>query len=146
MWAEAWVYIGLFTDAFIAATLLPAFSEVALAALIIEEIGNPVLLLLAATSGNVAGSILNWWIGKTSVEKTKLGQRLITRPSFEHAQRIFQRFGNYSLLLAWLPVIGDPLTLVAGVLRTPINRFLILVTIGKAIRYAVIAHIALSVA
>jgi len=145
MWAEAWVYIGLFADAFIAATLLPAFSEVALAALIIEDIGDPILLLFAATSGNVAGSILNWWIGKTSIEKTNFGQRVTARPSFERARQIFQRFGNYSLLLAWLPVIGDPLTLVAGALGTPINRFLILVTIGKTIRYIVIAQIALSI-
>lgn len=131
------IYGGLFWNAFIAATLLPAFSEIALAALL-QAGNNSVLLFLAATSGNVAGSIVNWWLGK-GIAGYGHKRWFPFRPDhIEKATRHFNRFGKWSLLMAWLPVVGDPLTLVAGILKTPFPLFLVLVTLGKAARYGFI--------
>lgn len=132
------IYVGLFWNAFIAATLLPAFSEVALATLLIEGIANPLLLFAAATSGNVLGSVVNWYLGFHLSRFQSRRWFPFKKASMQKAQLHFSKFGVWALLFAWLPVIGDPLTLVAGVLKTRLLTFLILVTIGKAIRYGLI--------
>ncbi|TNE62851.1 MAG: DedA family protein [Alphaproteobacteria bacterium] len=132
------VLLGLFLNAFVAATLLPAWSEAALAGLMAAGKGAPALLFLAATSGNVLGSLLNWWLGS----RVRLFQDRRWFPfsegQIERGQRLFRRFGTPALLLAWVPIIGDPLTLAAGIFRVPIVPFLVFVTIGKAFRYALV--------
>ncbi|MFC3053426.1 YqaA family protein [Kordiimonas pumila] len=132
------IYLGLFWNAFLAATILPVFSELALAGLLAEDIGSPLLLFLFATAGNVAGSILNWWVGsRITIFQHK--RWFPVRPNqLAKAEKYFARYGVWSLLLAWLPIIGDPITLVAGVLKTPFTIFLVLVAISKASRYAFI--------
>lgn len=136
------VYLGLFLIAFIAATLLPAQSEAALAALIVE--GYPPWLLVAvATVGNVLGSTVNWWLGRGL---TRFGDRRwfpVKPAQLQRAQAWYGRYGQWSLLLSWVPVIGDPLTLAAGVMREPLRTFLVLVTIAKLARYIVVAALAL---
>lgn len=136
------VYLGLFLIAFVAATLLPAQSEAALAGLIVQGYA-PWLLIAVATVGNVLGSTVNWWLGR---ELTRFGDRrwFPVKPAhLARAQAWYARYGRWSLLLSWVPVIGDPLTLAAGVMREPLRVFLVLVASAKLARYLVVAAIAL---
>ncbi len=132
-------YLGLFISAFAAATLLPAQSEAVLAGLLLTGHYPTWALLAVATAGNVLGSLLNWWLGGC-VETLKhkrwfpVGEAALAR-----AQAAYHRYGYWSLLLSWVPVIGDPLTVVAGVMREPLWRFLLIVLLAKAGRYVVIA-------
>ena len=133
------IYGALFLNAFVAATLLPAYSEVTFAALLVAGESNAWLLFFAATSGNVAGSVVNWWLGRGIARFRDKRWFPFTPNQFERASNFFRRYGRWSLLLAWVPIIGDPLTLVAGTLRVSFSWFITLVTIGKAVRYAVVA-------
>jgi membrane protein YqaA with SNARE-associated domain len=129
---------GLFSVAFVAATLLPAQSEAAFVALLLAGRQSPALLLLAATTGNVLGSVVNWWIGR-GIEHFK-GRRWFPmgEAQLERAGRWYRRYGAWSLLLSWAPVVGDAITVVAGVLREPLAPFLALVTAAKLGRYLVV--------
>ncbi len=132
-------YTSLFLASLLAATLVPAQSESVLGGLILAG-GQPVVALVAVASlGNILGSILNWLIGR-GVERYR-GKKWFpaSQAQLARAQTQYQRFGYWSLLLAWVPIIGDPLTLVAGIMREPLWRFLLLVSIGKIGRYAVLA-------
>ncbi len=131
------IYLSIFATAFIAATLLPAFSEVALAASLSSG-ANIFLLWLSATAGNTLGSCVNWWLGREILRFQNKRWFPVKEAQLEKAQRVFSRCGIWSLLLAWLPVVGDPLTFVAGVLRIKFVWFLMLVGIGKGLRYGMI--------
>ncbi|WP_115540307.1 YqaA family protein [Xanthomonas campestris] len=131
-------YLSLFALALIAATLLPAQSEAALVALLLDG-GSVWGLVAAASAGNVLGSLINWWIGR---EITRFqGRRWFPiKPSaLLRAQAWYGRYGKWSLLLSWMPIIGDPLTLAAGVMRERLSVFLMLVTVAKTTRYSVLA-------
>ena len=132
-------YGSLFLAALLAATLIPAQSESVLSGLILAG-GQPVAALVAVASlGNILGSVINWLIGR-GVERFRDRKWFpVNEAQLERAQRQYNRFGYWSLLLAWVPVIGDPLTLVAGILREPLWRFLALVSIGKIGRYVALA-------
>ena len=131
----------MFASAFVAATLLPAQSEAVLAALVVAG-DQPVWLLLAVASvGNVLGSVVNWLLGRGIGSFRDRRWFPAKGVAFGRAQRWYQRYGKWSLLLSWAPFIGDPLTLAAGVLREPFLPFLILVTIAKTLRYAVLVGI-----
>lgn len=131
------IYISLFLTGFIAATLFPLSSEALLATYVLDN--NSLLgLWLAATSGNSLGSLFNWWLGRRSLDFQDRRWFPVKPEKLTRAQSWFQRYGYYTLLLAWLPVIGDPLTLVAGVMRVNFFKFLILVVIGKGTRYALV--------
>lgn len=133
---------GLFLAALIAATLLPAQSEAVLVTLLLEG-GDPVLLVAVATAGNVLGSLVNWWLG-LQVQRFQ-GRRWfpVSPARLERAQAWYRRYGRWSLLLSWAPVIGDPITLAAGVMREPLRVFLPLVFIAKGMRYIVLALVTL---
>lgn len=137
------VYGGLLLNGFLAATLLPASSEVTLAALVQQAVGDPWLLLLFASVGNTGGSIVNWLMGRFLRHYQDRRWFPVSERQINRASSWFARFGLWSLLFAWLPIIGDPLTAVAGLLRVPFLPFLILVAIGKAARYVVIILLAL---
>lgn len=131
-------YIGLFFAAFGAATLLPLQSEALLVGLLLSERYAIWLLLAVATLGNVLGSLVNWWLG-TRLEQFKDRRWFPVSPShLDKARRHYQRYGYWSLLLSWLPIIGDPLTLVAGVMGEPWRRFLLIVALAKGLRYGVL--------
>lgn len=132
-------YASMAGAAFLAASLLPFSSELVLAAQIKAGFASTGGLLIAATLGNVAGALFNWWLGRFA--RHYEGRRWFPfKPdTIAGASARFQRYGTWSLLLSWLPIVGDPLTFIAGVLRVPLLTFLVLVTIGKAARYAVLA-------
>ncbi|WP_455825084.1 YqaA family protein [Pseudomonas graminis] len=137
-------YLGLFFAAFGAATLLPLQSEAVLVGLLASGHYSLWLLLLVATVGNVVGSVVNWWLGR-SVERFKDRRWFPVSPRhLEKARSHYQRWGYWSLLLSWVPIIGDPLTLVAGVMREPFWRFLLVVSVAKGARYAVLALVTFS--
>ncbi len=132
---------GLFLAALAAATLIPAQSEAVLVALILQG-AHPVWLLLAvATAGNVLGSVVNWAMGRFLIRFADRRWFPVPRHRLDQATGWYARYGRWSLLGAWLPVVGDPLTLVAGVMREPFWRFLLIVTIAKGGRYLVLAWV-----
>ncbi|KJE34543.1 membrane protein [Thalassospira sp. HJ] len=130
---------GLFFSALTSATILPGTSEAALAAMIASGDHAVWLLVVVATAGNVLGSLVNWWLGLYAEHFKHKRWFPVSADALDRASRWFGKYGLWSLLLAWLPIIGDPLTLFAGVMRVRFVPFIILVTIGKAARYAMIA-------
>ena len=135
------IYLSLFIISFLAATILPLSSELTLAGLMATSNYDNLLLLIFASLGNVLGSVVNWILGFYS-------RNLVTKKWFpfkdqqiEKSSSWFNRFGKWSLLFAWVPIIGDPLTLVGGLLRVKFIEFLILVTIGKVSRYVIIFYL-----
>lgn len=131
-------YAGLFCIAFIAATLLPAQSEALLAVLANSGNYSLVLLVVVATLGNVLGSCVNWWLG-TRFETLKNKKWFpFSEQSLVRAQTHYRRYGRWTLLLSWVPIIGDPLTLIAGVMRERLLPFVVLVTVAKLGRYLLV--------
>lgn len=128
-------YAGLFLSALASATLLPGSSEAALIALLAAGQGDAILLVVVATVGNVLGSFANWMIGRYLAHLRDHPWFPIGPEAYDRAKRWVGRYGVWSLLLSWVPVIGDPLTLAAGLLRVPPLPFVLLVTLGKASRY-----------
>ena len=139
-----WVYSGLFFIPFAAATVLPLQSEAALTGLIITN-AYPIWALVAvASAGNVLGSTINWALGR-GIERLRARKWFPLSPDkMERAQRWYRRYGKWSLLLSWVPFIGDPLTIIAGALREPFPVFLLLVTLAKVGRYLALTAITLS--
>ncbi|MEX0296681.1 YqaA family protein [Pseudomonas putida] len=136
-------YLGLFLTTFAAATLLPMQSEAALASMLVSELYLPVALVAVATAGNVLGSVVNWFLGR-GVEHFKHRRWFpVSESKLERAQVFYQRYGYWSLLLSWVPVIGDPITLVAGVMRGLLWRFILLATLAKGGRYLLLTLLVL---
>lgn len=130
-------YLGLFASAFLAATLLPAYSEVLFAALL--RVGHDPLALWAwATAGNTLGSAVNWVLGRYLLHFEGRRWFPFRRDRLGAAQRWFQRYGVWSLLFAWLPVGGDALTFIAGMMRVNFSVFFLLTLVGKGTRYAIL--------
>lgn len=137
-------YFGLFSAALLASTLLPAQSEMVLAGLLFAGKQPAWVLIAVATVGNVLGSAINWWLGHY-VEHFQNRRWFPIKPSaLQKAAGWYHRYGRWSLLLSWAPIIGDPLTLAAGVLREPLHSFLAIVTVAKLVRYLVLAAITLN--
>jgi len=136
------IYLSLFFTAFIAATLFPLSSEALLVTLLYQHY-SPWLLWLVATSGNTLGSCINWYLGKQCLHWQDKKWFPFKPAQLVRAQQQFQRYGLLSLLFAWLPIIGDPLTFFAGFMRIRFWQFLVLVAIGKALRYAVVIALAI---
>lgn len=129
----------LFLSALVAATVLPMQSEAVLVGLLLAGQQPAWLLVLVATTGNVLGSVLNWWLGR-GIERFRDRRWFPASPqALDRASGWYRRHGRWSLLLSWVPVIGDPLTVIAGVLREPLASFLLLVTLAKAGRYLLLA-------
>lgn len=121
----------------LAATIVPFYSELAVGAAVVAGY-SPFLLWAVASAGNTLGAVINALLGRLlSAERARATFRLGER-QYERACSWFQRYGKYSLLMSWLPVGGDALTVVAGALRVPWSAFLLLVFAGKATRYAVL--------
>jgi membrane protein YqaA with SNARE-associated domain len=126
---------GLFLTAFLAATVLPAQSEFLLAGLHLTGRYDRFVLVAVATAGNVLGSVINWVLGRYLIHFQDRRWFPIKGHALKKATPAYQRWGVWTLLLAWAPLIGDSLTLVAGVFRTPLWVFVPLVAAGKLARY-----------
>lgn len=131
-------YPALLLLSFLASTLIPLGSEWLLVTLLVHGFA-PLPVVLTASVGNVLGACTSFAIGVC-------GSRFLTAKILrmderdrDRAERFFARYGSWSLLLSWLPVVGDPLCVVAGMMRMPFTRFALLVATGKVARYAVVA-------
>ena len=109
---------------------------------LLREGGNAVALVAVATLGNTLGAVVNWALGRYLLHFQDRRWFYFSRGQIERAQRWFQRYGFWSLLLAWAPVGGDALTLIAGIMKVRIGLFLLLVGTGKALRYISVAWVA----
>ena len=131
-------YLTLFFSAFLSATLLPGSSEVVLIATVTQGENLLWLLWLSVTVGNVLGSCVNYWLGTQVIRFKDRKWFPVSQENIDKAQLRFEKYGIYSLLLAWLPIIGDPLTVVGGIFKVRWWTFLWLVTLGKGARYLVV--------
>ena len=129
------VYISLFTISFLAATILPISSELTLAGLINTKDHNAIVLLSSASLGNILGSVFNWVIGFYLFKHIDKKWLPFSQTQIDKASLKFKKFGAWSLLFTWVPIIGDPLTFVAGLLKFRFSIFLCLVSLGKISRY-----------
>ncbi|HYE53257.1 MAG TPA: YqaA family protein [Chitinophagaceae bacterium] len=140
---ETSVYIGLFLAALLAATIIPAQSEALLVGLLISGQYNPWTLVVVASVGNVLGSVINWLLGY-GIQQFRSKKWFPVKPStLDRTVEWYRRYGRWSLLLSWVPIIGDPLTVAAGVMREKLGIFILLVTVAKAGRYCILALVTL---
>lgn len=113
-------------------------SEAVLTGLLLKTDYAPWSLIVIASIGNVLGSCVNWWLGR-SIERFKNRKWfLVSAASLERAQIRYQCYGKWSLLLSWVPIIGDPLTVIAGVMKERFLTFLLIVAVAKTARYIAI--------
>ena len=133
--------IFLFLSSFLAATIFPAQSELVLASLNIADNHDKFLLVAIATTGNILGALVNWFIGYYLIKFKNKKWFPIQKRKIDKYSRFYRKWGILSLLLAWMPIIGHPLTVIAGIFKTNIWLFLTLVTIGKLSRYLLIIFI-----
>jgi membrane protein YqaA with SNARE-associated domain len=131
-------YLGLFLTAFLAATIVPFSSEALLVGMQVSGSFPVAGLLAAASLGNTLGAVANWGLGRFCLHWRDRRWFPVKPRELERASAWFNRYGMWSLLLAWVPIIGDPITLAAGVLKTRFLPFLLLVAISKTGRYAVL--------
>ena len=135
------IYLSLFFISFLAATILPFSSELTLAGLISTSNYDNLSLLIFASFGNVLGSVFNWGLGFYARNLTIKKWFPFKETQIERSSKWFSKFGKWSLLFAWVPIVGDPLTFVAGLLRVRFFDFIILVAIGKVSRYLIIFYL-----
>lgn len=135
------VYLTLFFSAFLSATFFPFGSEAVLIYDILQGY-NIYYLLLFATIGNTLGSVVNYVLGYKGEEFLER-KNLLKRGKIDKYIKFFSKYGGVTLLLAWAPIIGDPLTFIAGILKYDFKKFLILVAISKFSRYLFLALITL---
>ena len=130
-------YAGVFAAGFLAATLLPVSSEGVLVYLLSEGL-TPLWLLLAATAGNLLGAVFNYWLGQKGNFWMLHKLLRMSDEDIRKAEKRFEKYGKLAMLLAWVPVISDPLTVVAGLFRMNFYWFVLLVGAGKLVRYWVL--------
>ena len=132
---------GLFLSAFLSATILPGTSEVALAAVLKLGTASAVTAVAVATTGNALGSTLNWVIGRFFSHYRDHPRFPVSREKFERYSEVYRKWGVWSLLMSWVPLIGDALTIVAGVMRAPLPLVIVLVSIAKLMRYIAVVGV-----
>ena len=136
---EASAFLGLFLSSFLAATLLPAQSELGLGYLVINTNFSMALLITIASLGNTAGATINWLLGRgiagsvARLEKIQASKRYVTLIDW------YSKYGRWTLLLSWAPFIGDPITVIAGIFKVSLKTFLLIVALAKTSRYILVA-------
>lgn len=134
-------YVLLFLSSFLAATFLPFYSEVVLFALLRQ--GEPAtLLIIIASVGNTLGAVVNWTLGRFLLHYQDRRWFYFKAEQVTRMQYWFQRYGVWSLLFAWLPLGGDVLTFIAGVMKVRFGLFVLLVGLGKSLRYIAVVYLA----
>jgi membrane protein YqaA with SNARE-associated domain len=136
--------LGLFGSAFLAATLLPAQSEAVLVGLLLAQPETAVVLIATASLGNTLGAMVNWLLGLGIQRFRDRRWFPVSSKQLERAERYYHRFGRWSLLLSWMPIIGDPLVLVAGILREKFWVVLLFTGLAKTGRYLVLTAFTLA--
>jgi membrane protein YqaA with SNARE-associated domain len=132
------VYGGLFTAALLAATLVPMQSEAVLVGLLLSGKYSVLTLVAVAACGNILGAAINYWLGRCLERFHTRSWFPVSGQRLHQAQHWYQRYGRWSLLLSWAPIIGDPLTVVAGVLGERFTVFLLIAGSAKLLRYLVL--------
>ena len=135
-------YLSLFIISFLAATILPFSSELMLASMLSIESYDRTLLIIFSSLGNILGSVFNWVLGFYFIKLQNKNWFPFNQEQISKSSLWFEKYGKWSLLFAWVPIIGDPLTFVAGTMKTKFFIFLILVGIGKISRYLFISLLA----
>ena len=136
---EASAFLGLFLSSFLAATLLPAQSELGLGYLVINTNFSMALLITIASLGNTAGATINWLLGRGIAgsvarrEKIQASKRYVTLIDW------YSKYGRWTLLFSWAPFIGDPITVIAGIFKVSLKTFLLIVALAKTSRYILVA-------
>ena len=133
--AEIHALLLLFFVAVASASFFPSQAELVLFALLTLGDYDPLLLVLAATAGNGLGSLGNYYIGRYMDRLTHKHWFPIKPRYLEKPKQLFSKHGKMTLLLAGVPFIGNPITIVAGMLRVNLWLFIPLVTAGKSVRY-----------
>ena len=133
-------YIALFFISFFAATILPVSSEITLFGMLSLGTYNKLLLLFFASIGNILGSCVNWYLGIHVLRFQSKKWFPFSSMQLNNYSNLFKKYGAWSLLFSWVPIIGDPLTFVSGVFKTNFTKFLILVSIGKVTRYIAVIY------
>ena len=136
-------YISLFISSFLSSTIIPGHSEITLTTLIFLEKYSQLLLIFFASLGNILGSIVNWYLG---IYMTKLEDKNwfpFKKKQLDKASSWYLKYGKWSLFLCWVPIIGDPLTIVAGMFRVSFFIFITIVSISKVLRYIFLGYIML---
>ena len=141
-WLADYGFYSLFLLSFLASTLIPLGSEWLVVAMLLSR-NEPFAVVAVATAGNYLGALSTYWIGLYGGEFLKVRVLRMDRKTTMKAEKFYARFGSYSLFLSFLPVVGDPLCLVGGVLRVRFIRFSLLVISGKLARYAAVAWLTL---
>ena len=135
---EASAFIGLFLSAFLAATLIPAQSELGLGYLVINTDYSIVLLVTVASIGNTAGATINWFIGRGVARSIVNSKKMKPSTHYRTIINWYKKYGQWTLLLSWAPFIGDTITVIAGIFKVPLKTFLLIVALAKTSRYILI--------
>ena len=137
-------YFTLFMLSFLASTLVPIGSEWFLMAIVTKGY-DPVLSLMVATVGNTLGACTTYVIGLCG-GPFFIGKILrMSDKSIQRAERFYAQYGLWSLLFSWVPLVGDPLCLVGGILRVRLVPFSVLVLVGKLARYALVISMTMTI-
>jgi len=132
---ELW---GLFVSAFISSTIAPGGSEAVLAYLVAEKLQPVMILVVVATIGNTLGALTTWWLGVFAANKFPVDQVLEHKK--QQSVQWVRRWGVWSLLLSWMPIVGDGLCFAAGWLKLPLFFSIVLILVGKLARYLFVAY------
>jgi len=132
-------YLYLLFSAFISATIFPMGSE-ALFIYYINQNLNIYILLFLATFGNSLGSVVNYWFGYNGEDYLEK-KKILKSSQLNKYRDLFNKYGSFSLLISWMPIIGDPITIIAGLLKYNIYKFILLVTFAKFFRYLFVAYL-----
>ena len=136
-------YSSLFISSFLSSTILPGHSEITLTTLILLEKYSQFLLIFFASFGNILGSVINWYLGFYIIKFVNKSWFPFKKKQLDKASLWYLKYGKWSLFFSWVPIIGDPLTIVAGIFRVPLIIFITIVSISKVLRYIFVVYVAL---
>ena len=136
-------YSSLFISSFLSSTILPGHSEITLTTLILLEKYSQFLLIFFASFGNILGSVINWYLGFYITKFVNKSWFPFKKKQLDKASLWYLKYGKWSLFFSWVPIIGDPLTIVAGIFRVPFVIFITIVSISKVLRYIFVVYVAL---
>ena len=136
-------YSSLFISSFLSSTILPGHSEITLTTLILLEKYSQLFLIFFASFGNILGSVINWYLGFYITKFVNKSWFPFKKKQLDKASLWYLKYGKWSLFFSWVPIIGDPLTIVAGIFRVPLVIFITIVSISKVLRYIFVGYVAL---